>query len=663
MVERNDNVKKLHSPAVPIINIDPYFSMWSFADKLYDDTVRHWTGACNSMSGMIRYDGKAYRFMGKVVPFERYYYCEPDILPQTEVNIYPTRTEYKFENDDLILTVTFVSPLIINDLMLMSRPVSYIKYDIDVKNGKQIDTEIYFDISSECCVDVPSQKVNIFKSDFGMYMGCTTQNVLGKCGDDVRIDYGYLHLPEKDAFSGKALVTRDTFARNRQYETCWDYKPLKENTDYNIFEDDPVLVVVRREKQGIITIAYDDIKSIEYFGKQLDCYYKLNGDTFSDMLKKAIDEKETVINKCIAFDNEAINKAKTISSTYAGIFAITYRQAVAAHKLAYDENGIIFVSKECGSNGCAATADITYPSMPLFYLYNIELIKGMLRPIFDFAKTDMWNYNFAPHDVGLYPKLNGQYYGYDEKLRICTEDMQMPIEECGNMLICSYAVCNKEGNNSYAEEHKELLTKWAEYLIDYGFDPGEQLCTDDFGGHLNHNCNLSIKCIIGLYCYGMMFDNENYKAKAREFAMEWEKQAKDCDHYKMSFDSTDTWSIKYNIIWDKIWNFGLFSDEVFKKETDYYLTKIKKYGIPLDYRGDVGKLDWIMWAAAMSDDKEYRDKVIESVSAMICGTKQRVPLADYYNVETGEQVLWAFYNAPAGFTNRSVVGGLAILMI
>ncbi len=655
------NIKRI--PAVPLITIDPYFSIWSCTDKLYEDETRHWTGACNSMVGMIRYNGKAYRFMGKTVPYGRYYYCEPDILPQTEVNIYPTRTEYKFENEDLILKLTFISPLLMSDLMILSRPVAYITYDIEVKGDKKLDTEIYLDISADCCVHEPTQNVNIFKSDFGMYMGNVEQNVLNKFGDDVRIDYGYLHFAEKDAFCSKAFVARDTFARNKDFATWIDYRPLEENTDYSVIVDNPALSVVRKDKHGSVTIAYDDIKSIEFLGSKLDCYYKANGDTFESMLKKALVEKDIVIEKCIDFDNELMERAKKVSDTYAEIIALTYRQAVAANKLSYDENGLMFINKECGSNGCAATVDITYPSMPIFYLYNSELIKGMLNPIFAFAKTPMWNYKFAPHDVGRYPILNCQYYGYDEELGICTEDMQMPIEECGNMLICTYAVCKKEGNNSYAEEHKELLTNWADYLLNYGFDPGEQLCTDDFGGHLNHNCNLSIKCIIGLYAYGEMFNDENYRVKAKEFAKEWEKQAKDGDHYKMSFDTKDTWSIKYNIVWDKIWDFGLFSDEVFKKETEYYLTKLQKYGIPLDYRSDVGKLDWLMWSAAMTDDREYKDRVVESVANMISETKQRVPLTDYYHVDTAEQHIWTFYGSPTGFTNRSVVGGLAILMI
>lgn len=52
-------MKKFRPAAVPIATIDPYFNMWSFADCLYDDDTRHWTGARNSMVGMIK-NGKKY---------------------------------------------------------------------------------------------------------------------------------------------------------------------------------------------------------------------------------------------------------------------------------------------------------------------------------------------------------------------------------------------------------------------------------------------------------------------------------------------------------------------------------------------------------------------------------------------------------------------------
>src|SRR5438067_11011228 len=106
-----------------------------------------------------------------------------------------------------------------------------------------------------------------------------------------------------------------------------------------------------------------------------------------------------------------------------------------------------------------------------------------------------------------------------------------------------------DGNADFAGLYWKQLAQWADYLKSKGFDPENQLCTDDFAGHLAHNVNLSAKAIVALGAYAQLCRRrgdaktaDGYLALARKFAARWVKEADDGDHFRLAFDRPDTWS-------------------------------------------------------------------------------------------------------------------------
>ena len=371
-----------------------------------------------------------------------------------------------------------------------------------------------------------------------------------------------------------------------------------------------------------------------------------------------------------------IDAVKAGGEKYAEILQLAYRQAFAAHKIAVDEDGdVLFISKECFSNGCAATVDVSYPSIPLFLIYNPELVKGMIRPIVKFARSDAWKYDFAPHDAGRYPKLNGQVYGLKDGELLF--EKQMPVEECGNMIIMDAAVAIAENDASFALSHKDLLDKWVKYLIDNGNDPENQLCTDDFAGHLARNCNLSLKAIMGIASYGLILglggdaeSREKYISLARDMAKSWVDRASNGDgSYRLAFDKAGTFSMKYNIVWDKLFGTGVMDRTVIESELASYRRRMHPYGLPLDNRQPYTKSDWEVWTATLASTREGFEELIDPLWDFFNITRSRVPMTDWY---------WTLIDSPKFykskthigdgylqkcFTNRTVQGGLFIKLL
>ena len=634
---------KLRAPAVPLITVDPYFSVWSSDENLNYKTTMHWTGKPNSIIGTVNVDGKTYSFLG--------YHRDLYKLKQVSLEIDAMSTTAVYANSEIELTVCYTSPLLMDDFHIMTRPVSYMSVTYKSLDGKEHDVKLTVKAREELCLNLAGQSPVVVEETApcccvkGMRIGNSVQNPLNRDGDDLRIDWGYFYLCAK----GENVET-STYVDRKQTHIQIS-APLSEN------------------ESRLVLFAYDDLNSsITYFNKTLRSYWNKGGMTISEAICEAAKDYEDVKARADEFSKKLYADAlEAGGEKYAEIIALSYRQVIAAHKLVLDENGeILFISKECFSNGCAATVDVSYPSIPMFLLYCPELVKGMMRPVYKYALSDDWvnkyKYDFAPHDVGRYPILNGQVYGLDRATGEMKYDKQMPVEECGNMLIMEANVALATGSADFAAKNIELLKSWCEYLLKYGADPAEQLCTDDFAGHLEHNINLSLKAIMGIQGMAIIMDMLGDKAEAEKYAKEaadmaaiWNATAKNPDGTtNLAFDRPNTYSMKYNMVWDKAWGTNIFTQEFRDFELSDNMTRFNEYGMPLDNRTDYTKSDWLVWTASMTSDKAVFEKFVAPLWKAYDEMSTRTPLTDWYDTVSGNEV---------SFQNRTVQGGLYMKML
>ena len=530
---------------------------------------------------------------------------------QLYADVQATQTHYAFSCGPVELQLTFMAPLLMNDLELISRPVNYISYKIIPSDKTPHSICLRFEASPLWGVNTPDQETVQARRESGQLLllstGTKSQDILGRKGDDVRIDWGYFYLAAEKKGTDARIGEGGMLIMERDFGTT-------------------------RMESGKIMAGYDDIYSVRYFGDKLRPYWNRSGDkTIDDMFHAALKDYKLLRRRCSAFDRKLMKDAgRAGGRKYAELCALAYRQSIHAHKLVESPRGeLLMLSKENYSNGSIATVDVAYPATPLYLKYNPRLAEAIINGNFYYSESGRWTKPFPSHDLGTYPIAEGQTYGGD-----------MPVEEAGNMIILTAAICHREKSWAYAQKHWETLSRWAAYLRTFGLDPENQLCTDDFAGHFAHNTNLSIKAIEALGAYAQMARKlgkkdiaADYDAEARRMAAEWVKMADDGDHYRLTFDKPDTWSQKYNLVWDKLLGLNIFPESVAAEEIAYYKTKLNP---------------------SMATNQEDFDALIDPIWRFYNETVDRIPMSDWY-----------FTHAPhhRGFRARSVVGGYFIKML
>lgn len=654
-------------PAVPLLAHDPYISVWSMSERLTDDWPKHWSGAVMGMTGMVWVDGKAFRWCG---PMPQNVAAAKQVGRFVGLN----STTFVFEAGGVELRVIFSTPRgMVDTWELGSAAVSSISFGAKAIDGGLHDVRVYLDVTGEWCTNSSDDLVSWSRHRVGgmdvLSMGRTEQPVLRHAGDRRKIDWGRVYLSSVGGSVGVGGHdrTRRSFAEKGEGLESDDLRmPRPANDDWPVLASVLNLgtIAEKESELKVVLVGFDEDFAIELFDRPLRPLWRApkNGESH-DMSWELLEAAKYVSSRQEALD--AIAEAKFIAKAeeiggedYAKTVTLAYRQVLAGHGIAADWDGSpLMFSKENTSNGCIATVDVIYPACPFFLYHNPEMLKAQLLPLLEYAASPRWKFPFAPHDLGTYPKANGQVYGGGER----TEENQMPVEESGNMLIMLAALAKVERNADFSKPYLGILEQWAGYLKAHGLDPANQLCTDDFAGHLARNANLSAKTCVALGAYAQILEAAGYhddagrwRNTAEMFAATWKTMAAGTHATVLVFGQepgTETWSQKYNLIWDRVLGLGLFEPAVFEKEVAWYRTQLRPNGLPLDSRRTYTKLDWTVWSACLTRNRNDFDAIMAPAFKWMNASPppSRVPLSDWYETTDGTSM---------GMHARTVVGGV-----
>jgi hypothetical protein len=624
------------------------------------------------LNGLIRVDQKNYRYLG---------YADDSMptLEETGRQITPTRTIVTMQSSEIELRVTFLTPVFPDDMRIMARPITYLSWEVKSRDGSSHSVSLYLSVDGSIATNYPDEPVVWSRAEIeGLHLlrvGTSKQPMLEQWGDNLRINWGYFYLAVPPGEGASEIAAGNQSYRDRFVAT--GHIPHEDDLSQPRVPQSnrppaPALnIVLPFGKIGTtavsrhVLLGYDDIYSVEYMRQKLLPYWRKEFLEFSQLLQGAERDYPALSKRAVQYDTDLVHDlVQTGGTEYAAIATLAFRQAIAAHKLVEDADGVaFFMPKENSSDGMISTVDVLYPSAPMFLLLNPKLVEAQMEPVMRYAASARWKFPFAPHDLGYYPLANGPDSENLEGEKMSVEEIGslMPVEESGNMILMAAAIAHAEHDASFASRHWPLLSKWAEYLLANGFDPENQECTDDFTGHLAHNSNLSIKAIEALAAYSQLAEMRadhntaaRYETTSQSMAAKWAQMAQEGDHYRLAFDKANTWSQKYNLVWDNILGLHLFPPEVADREVSFYKTHLNHYGLPLDSRATYTKLDWTLWSATLARNPSDFQAMVHPLFLFLNETPDRVPMSDFYDTISAHS---------DGFQARSVVGGVYAKML
>jgi len=387
------------APAVPLFVQTPYLNTWLCGDRLADEAPKLWNGQIKGLVGMIKIDGKAYRFMGMPT-------SSLPALRQDSVRILPTRTVFDFSHDDLRLRLEFLSPMDPRDLRLLSLPVGLLRAEVSAEKPHAV--QLYVDITGEWAVGSSDRRITWD----GLFRIRPSQPRLFRETYNYP-DWGEVHwVPVEPATSqyGVHEDVRQSFVKGVAPQRDTRY-PRAANDDWPVFAHHWDLGKVDKPVARRAVLGHARREIVDFFGSSCAAYWTRHYSSASQMIASVVSEFEAIRRRADAIDLEVVSRAHAAGGpSLACLASLAFRQAFAANELALHGDQVFYFSKSMDIEGVSAiqSLDVLYPASTALLAFNPALLRMQLAPIFETLRRGDWREPHAMADLGSYPVAAGQ---------------------------------------------------------------------------------------------------------------------------------------------------------------------------------------------------------------------------------------------------------------
>jgi len=387
------------APAVPLFVQTPYLNVWLCGDRLADESPKLWNGQIKGMTGILKIDGKAYRFLGMPI-------SNLPALRQDSVRILPTRTVFEFSQDDVRLTLEFLSPMDPRDLRLLSLPVGLLRAELSSATPRSL--QLYFDITGEWAVGSSDRRITWD----GLFRIRPAQPRPFRETYNYP-DWGEVHwTPVEPAISqyGVFQDVRKSFTDGGSPQRDTRY-PRAASDDWPVFAHSWDLGKVQKPVVRRLVLGHVRRDLVDYYGTACPAYWTKYYSDGPTLISAVLSEFESIRTRAAAVDADVLTRAHAAGGApLACLASLAFRQAFAANELALHDDQVYYFSKSMDISGVSAiqSLDVLYPSSSALLAFNPALLRMQLAPILDALHRGDWKESQVPEDLGTYPVVSGQ---------------------------------------------------------------------------------------------------------------------------------------------------------------------------------------------------------------------------------------------------------------